>query len=681
MDEIDIIASELDAEAHNGNLGKLILLKGTWGSGKTYRWKNKIEPAIKREHKIYVSLFGMQHVEELKEQLYLKGLDVKFSKLWYRAILSIIACIFLFALFFYGVNYIFIEKFSQLNDDLKFFYLIVLIIAMLVATILFLPVAKSIILYFLDTTLGLNYNTVCLSKLLPPEKTILCFDDFERIAKISQPDAFLGYCNTLARSNGYHILFIAHVMPNFQEKIQEISNNINDNAEKIALHDCAYSECLLEYQEKLFDRIFEHEQSMKEILNQKDMSSVLKECLFNLIDRIQNEQTLLNEYDNDAIRYIEKIRGNIRIMFKIIDNMNTIYNYAPAVILDRNKIHKSVVNYVCGLTLAVETGYSSNMENVQASGWIKVLSNKSSSKRNFACFIMNYVSDIYDSLYDLLYKGIKTEQFNNEILPQDKLTTFENNLLEFCDKYYLEYRLSEINAMYRKVQRVLKQSNILFSSYENMICTLGKYCWLLSCVEKNLQRNTENRKKLFNSINTIIDHQNIELIPFERISFRITADNKDFKISQQLIIVQIYKCLVQSFVERIDVKRIFENFLDYRGDSNKYIKDIIYLLLMNDDTIVNIQSLANNNYAIFIKVWHKLNEYHVSWYEYKRLCTALNYPENSYITLIDKFEKIMSQIADKKSAHSPETINYAQFKKDKPNKIQEFGNGMKVYEV
>ncbi len=54
--------------------GKVIMLSGKWGSGKTHFWKNKIVKSLKKE-KIpnnYISLYGKTSIQEIKNEVFLK---------------------------------------------------------------------------------------------------------------------------------------------------------------------------------------------------------------------------------------------------------------------------------------------------------------------------------------------------------------------------------------------------------------------------------------------------------------------------------------------------------------------------------------------------------------------------------------------------------------------------------
>ena len=67
----------------NNNNGKVIMLSGKWGSGKTFFWKNVIEKElIENDKKIpnhYVSLYGKTSIQEIKNEVFLKifeGMDI-----------------------------------------------------------------------------------------------------------------------------------------------------------------------------------------------------------------------------------------------------------------------------------------------------------------------------------------------------------------------------------------------------------------------------------------------------------------------------------------------------------------------------------------------------------------------------------------------------------------------------
>lgn len=56
--------------------GKVIMLSGKWGSGKTFFWKNKIQTVLNDDDKKipnhYISLYGKTSIEEIKNEVFLK---------------------------------------------------------------------------------------------------------------------------------------------------------------------------------------------------------------------------------------------------------------------------------------------------------------------------------------------------------------------------------------------------------------------------------------------------------------------------------------------------------------------------------------------------------------------------------------------------------------------------------
>jgi hypothetical protein len=63
--------------------GKVIMLSGKWGSGKTHFWQNKIQTVLNDENKKipnhYISLYGKTSIQEIKNEVFLKifeGMDI-----------------------------------------------------------------------------------------------------------------------------------------------------------------------------------------------------------------------------------------------------------------------------------------------------------------------------------------------------------------------------------------------------------------------------------------------------------------------------------------------------------------------------------------------------------------------------------------------------------------------------
>lgn len=173
-----------------------IMLDGEWGSGKTYFIKNKFVPRIesltnaKEENyvSIYISLYGLQNVDEIRIKLYesILLMDVKFSNFAHK--LS--------------------KKINKIGTYKKINRLIH-------------PAAKGIKHFFLKGSPDLEkVATDIYSGFKKLDKYILIVDDLER-CDISI-NAVLGYLNSFVEHEGLKMIIIAN-----EKEIGNINRNSN----------------------------------------------------------------------------------------------------------------------------------------------------------------------------------------------------------------------------------------------------------------------------------------------------------------------------------------------------------------------------------------------------------------------------------------------------------------------
>lgn len=78
MDNIEKLKKYLIGDNDDGYLlkeisnGKVIMLSGEWGSGKTHFWKNEIEPKFQKKPYAYVSLYGKTSIALIENDLYMQ---------------------------------------------------------------------------------------------------------------------------------------------------------------------------------------------------------------------------------------------------------------------------------------------------------------------------------------------------------------------------------------------------------------------------------------------------------------------------------------------------------------------------------------------------------------------------------------------------------------------------------
>jgi len=140
------------------SLNKLIMITGEWGSGKTYFWKNRIEPRIQESDIpiITISMYGKKSLEEVKEELF-----IKISS--------------------YNENYI--KKLSSVFSGIMSKFSLQLSFSFLKIN---LPSPKDEDVKEKLKKFGEELN-----------KAIICFDDFERKSKDIDLNDLFGFINSL----------------------------------------------------------------------------------------------------------------------------------------------------------------------------------------------------------------------------------------------------------------------------------------------------------------------------------------------------------------------------------------------------------------------------------------------------------------------------------------------------
>lgn len=173
------------------NTSYAILLNGEWGSGKTYFWENVLKEEVTKIDKkiIYVSLYGVNSIEEINKKVFL-GKWEKLEKVTENKIVG-------------GVTEIAKAILGSAKN-------------------MELPFIKGIEVPDIDYRQFLNFT-----------KTVLCFDDLERASM--DINEVLGYINNFVEHDGIKVILIANE--------NEIEAKLNDkNAELKMLTTCFYTD-------------------------------------------------------------------------------------------------------------------------------------------------------------------------------------------------------------------------------------------------------------------------------------------------------------------------------------------------------------------------------------------------------------------------------------------------------
>lgn len=299
---------------------KILVLKGKWGVGKTYFWKNFFEDnktKLSDDQKqiisnvllnySYVSLFGISDINELKNKIFTSASPIKsHPSIWNGSITKekiVISAIFLFILFFiftpslkilgvmallafliafwfdhfkhlsFWVN--FCKKETYKNIDKNFWSL--RNAGKFLNHINKLAIIKR---YIGDSSNFISNNYI--------ENMLICFDDIERIDSKLPIETLMGYADELAQQKNCKIILIFNE-DELEEKKQK--KNFNKYREKVVDIELTYSPTLNKQLEIAFGD---------------------KLAKYPIINKVINDQ----EYENITIK-------NIRILTKInqiIDN-------------------------------------------------------------------------------------------------------------------------------------------------------------------------------------------------------------------------------------------------------------------------------------------------------------------------------------------------------------------------
>lgn len=175
-----------DFLSNNNTTKRVLVLKGNWGTGKTWLWKNEIidQPQYSNKKIGYVSLFGKSSIQDInKAALSAVYLAYKASKITskFKKITSILGNA--------------TENFSKLNTAVQ----------------------------SIDALLSvINRENL--------ENTIICFDDLERMDKNIDFQDFLGFVNDLAENHEFKVILIFNEeeLLSLNAKNKEIYSKFNE---------------------------------------------------------------------------------------------------------------------------------------------------------------------------------------------------------------------------------------------------------------------------------------------------------------------------------------------------------------------------------------------------------------------------------------------------------------------
>ncbi|MCU5537236.1 KAP family NTPase [Bacillus cereus] len=345
-----------------------ILLNGKWGSGKTYFWENvlkekieakekknkgiwrfKKEVDVKKRNAIYVSLYGVNNVEEINKKIFL-GKWEKLEKVTENKIVG-------------GV--------TEIAKAI-------------------LGSAKNMELPFIK---GMEVPNIDYRQFLNFTNTVLCFDDLER-ASIDINEV-LGYINNFVEHDGIKVILIANENEieaklndkNFELKMlttcfytgmKDESNsdtnshsntnsnlNINSNSNK---EEISKNELITRNLKDLFQKKNEYKR-IKEKLIGKTLTLQLDEKVLieDIVVQTSNEKQDLQKFLEDNLTtiedtYRESDSKNIRILKQALEDFDLIYQNCKESDYKSDAMLRSILKFVLAASYEIKTNIQNNEE-------------------------------------------------------------------------------------------------------------------------------------------------------------------------------------------------------------------------------------------------------------------------------------------------------------------------------
>ncbi len=453
---IEIINNALQA-----NNKKVIVLKGNWGVGKTYLWKNDIVEKVSKLKKCgYVSLFGKNSINEINKSALSTIYMVNKSN---NALHKGRKLIHLF------------EKYTKEYEKINF-------------AIQGIEALLSVI----------NRENL--------KDTIICFDDLERIDKNIEFKDFLGYVNELAEHQKCKIVLIFN-----EQELFYINNTITNNTDEtntdisrneLKLQETEYKKIYDKFKEKIVDIELTYEPTFDDNF----------EVAINII------QNNLDEKYIDIIKYVltEMSENNIRIISKCIETVNefiiTINNIKEKIEQYNNFPNTILLDIIKSITYITQQYWKAG-HRFWDSAYIEKETNHLNDKeftKTFNIYTSNYDKYIFQGKYlETIEHYLQGYHFDENILlnyiqEYDIIDTYYN-VTDKMQKYGNEYW----NTKKGKLNDYINNMCCLFDNEENAYSFFinENYPSFRSfMLESPILKNNDTFQNIFNKqMNNVID--------------------------------------------------------------------------------------------------------------------------------------------------------------------------------
>lgn len=531
------------------NISKRVLVvKGSWGTGKTWLWKQEIVPQQPLIKKIgYVSLFGKSTIQDInKAALSAVYLANKASKITHKA-----------RQFTNALNTV-TENFAKLNTAVQ----------------------------GIDALLSvINRENL--------ENTIICFDDLERMDKNIDFQDFLGFVNDLAENQECKVVLIFNEDELFKKQDYKISKNkennkntTNDTENKNAEQDEITNEYIYnKFKEKTIDIEVTYTPTFED--NFEIAYNIIKP---NIDDKyISIAKNVLQELNENNIRIIKKCIECINDFMQAVENIkDKIYKYEDF----SNTILIRIIESITFITHQ----YWKAGHKFWDSEYVEKIT-KNMNDKEFLLFVDKFP---YSNNYIYQGKYLETVEIYFQGLNYD-----ENILLKYLKDYDVLTMYYNFEKEKNKYEAMFwKSINGKLDDYENNMCRLfenedNAYSFFINVSypalesyfnDSTLLKRNDNFKEIFNkqmkyAVNRYIqEYQNIYEL------------ESDYDIQQKIELID--SSLLELSYKKPNSDDNYFNLLNniLRGEHLKSSKHLLEKLDYN-----KYKALCNDNNEFFIR--------------------------------------------------------------------------------
>ena len=554
-----------------------VVLDGEWGVGKTTFWKNFSAENFDK-NSVYVSLFGKESIQEIKQEISLK---------------------------FYRKNKVVLKILEKFKKNIP------------------AGIFNFFTKRFADNKIA-EFSLIMLDSLYTDKykDAIICFDDFERMSnKINLKDV-LGLISEYKEQQNCHIVMILNrsKMTAFANETQkEDEENLEDkglkNDSQIKEDKTELEKILSEYKDKIMDYEFYYDPTPQESFS--TIPDKLKEV-----------------YQDAALRYFEKHAiNNIRVMRRAINALNDYKQHLEDKLQKYQPIKDNAITYILGISIINAMNSSTKLERflgvLNFFGELEEVydlfkNKKDMSKKEYAEYSL-IIS--YDAHYRQLGANILSYA-QKSIIDTKSLDTIIENIIK--NEQYQEIKKEILNE-YFKGTLDLQYDNRLFikslfayleTNKENIINIVGVSPFILYIEtlgkfdEENKQKYHEFATKvLLDYITNVFEnnqYQNLytdilgKMINFDKrikeLHDNLVAQNDIYKISSaERIIENIFNARVP--IQKELTSKITEEILEkYCYENLEFLRSAIGFLQSNASYLSSNKELRVKILNVFKKI-------------------------------------------------------------------------------